>query len=133
MTGDGTTHDAPYVTSHVGGGLSIRVRGRWTNEQLAYINQLAKQQKARAGEIIRYVLAWYLTHQGDELAPTRSLAPSADFLVKREVGLKVLDFLTTAEQAAAIKAIAGEVGEAAWMRRAVDAFRERGPWSGNKQ
>lgn len=124
-----TSHTASHTASHGGGGLSIRVRGRWNNEQLTYINHLAKQQKARAGEIIRYVLAWYLTHQGDEFAAPRSLAPSADFLVKREVGLKVLDFLTTADQAAAIKRAAGDAGEAAWMRRAVDTFKARGPWA----
>jgi hypothetical protein len=108
--------------------MDVRVRGRWTPEQRTYIVRTAKEQKATAGEILRFIIAWYLAH-GHHVPQPRTLAPSPDVLVKRETGLKVLDFLTTADQAAAIKRAASGAGEAAWMRMAVESFKTDGPWS----
>ena len=132
-TEDVTAHVTQYVTSHAEpAGMTARVRGRWTPEQREYIKQLAKEQRATAGEVIRHIVAWQLVNADVEHgAPGRG--PSAEFLVKRERGLQVMDFLTTAEQAAAVKTAAGDEGEAAWLRRAVDAFKARGPLSPGRQ
>jgi hypothetical protein len=107
--------------------LTARVRGRWTPEERAFIERFRKEQRATAAEILRHIVAWYL-EQGAPAAPLgKSLAPSGQILVKRETGLKVLDFMTTPAQVAAIKQAAGQLEEAAWMRRAVDAYRVNGP------
>lgn len=109
--------------------LTARVRGRWTPEQLAFIKHLAKNQRATAGEVLRHIVAWYL-EEGVHLCPTakRANVPSPQGLVKRETGLRILDFMTTEQQSQAIKAAAvRHGGEAVLLREAVDAYRKHGP------
>lgn len=129
VTPNVTDNTPSHVTSQVEtSGLAARVRGRWTQEQKTYLAHLAKDHRAKVGEIIRFIMAWRLA-QGGQVPVIRTPAPSPDGLVRRETGLIVMDFLTTADQAAAIKQAADGNGEAAWMRHALNDFRDRGPWS----
>lgn len=126
-TSPGAEREAAHAEREVQ--LTARVRGRWTPEQLAFIKRVAKDQRATAGEVLRHVVAWYL-EDGLHLHSSggRTLAPSARGLVRRETGLKLLDFMTTQQQEAAIKkTAAGYGGEAALLRLAIDTYQEHGP------
>lgn len=139
VTGHVPSQPAEHVTHHetaeqaqqAEGQLTERVRGRWTPEQKAFITRYAKGQRARAAEVLRYIVAWFLAEGAPEhMVARRTLAPSPAGLVKRETGLELLDFMTTKDQAKAIDEAAGDGGQAAFLRTAVDAFRTRGPGAG---
>lgn len=110
--------------------FTARVRGRWTREQKAFINRLGKDQRATAGEILRHVAAWFLERRSYLASTPRSTTPSGQTLIKRETGLLIFDFLTTPQQATQIKEASVGLGEAAWLRQAVDAYRDQGPLAG---
>lgn len=126
-------HAPPAVNDDHRGGASARpqqqftarLRGRWTKEQKAFINRLGKDQRATAGEILRHIAAWFLERRS--VATPKPTTPSGQTLIKRETGLLILDFLTTPEQASQIKAASVGLGEAAWLRLAVEAYRNQGP------
>lgn len=116
------------------GQLTERVRGRWTPEQKTFITKYARERRARAAEVLRYIVAWFLNEGAPEHPASREpLAPSPFELVKRETGLELLDFMTTKDQAEAIVYAAGDGGQAAFLRTAVDAFRTRGPGATSQQ
>lgn len=96
---------------------TARIRGRWTAAQLAWLKTMATTHATSKAEVIRHVVGWYL-NQGASFP-----VPAEPELRPR--GMKILDYLTTEEQAAAIRKVA-QNGEAAWLRRAVDTYRIHG-------
>ena len=138
VTDDVTAHDTQHVTSHVASNaipvvteqLSERVRGRWTHGQKQFLVTLAKQKRTTAGELIRHIVAWYLVHGQANMPPANQSAELAFGIpLPREKGLKLMDFLTTPAQVKAIRQAArvAGLGEAAFLRLAVDVYREHGP------
>lgn len=112
-----TKHVMKHVTQEPSCRYTARVRGRWTQAQLRWLKDVAAANSTSAGEVLRHVVAWYLEH-GQALP-----APAGPTLRPR--GMQILDYLTTQDQADAIQE-AAQNGEAAWLRLAVDTYREHG-------
>lgn len=108
-----------------------RVRGRWTREQLAFGEALARARGATWADATRHMMAWYLGKGLDNWPPAqRDQEPSAEDVFRaRETGLEIRDFMTTPTQGAAIRTAAGAwgVSEAELMRAAVDVYGRQGP------